>query len=752
MDETGERVPPPPLFLTSAMPPLTENQSTAGHPVEGVLQEYWGYDSFLELQREAIDSVLAGQDSLVVLPTGGGKSLCYQAPALLMPGVALVVSPLISLMKDQVDSLIAAGAAAACINSTMTMAERRDVAERLRRGDLKLLYAAPERLLMSGTLEFLKQINVSFIAIDEAHCVSTWGHDFRPEYTSLSRLKQALPGVAVHAYTATATHRVRQDIVRGLGLRNERMLVGSFDRPNLLFRVRRAQSRFHQVMQVIERNEGQSGIVYCLSRAEVERTSEALKQVGIKAAPYHAGMGDIARHRNQEAFINDRIQVMVATVAFGMGIDKPDVRFVVHAGMPKSLEAYVQESGRAGRDGLASECLLLYSGRDPIMWRKMIDEGELDAQPGALHALAAMEQYVHSTICRHRSIVECFDQEFTRENCGACDICLGEFQELEESLIAAQKILSCVARLQQRFGAAHTAKVLTGSKDQALLRYGHDQLSTYGLMRREGNALVREWIDQLVALGHLKKAEEMSTLSITPSGWQVMRGELTPRLLMTAGTKETTDARAASRDPWEGVDQGLFEHLRSLRGQAAHERGVPHYLIFGDAALQDMARRRPTTLEHFAQVKGVGQQKLRDFGPEYTEAIRRYVAEHGIEANVDASPTRPTSAPPPSGPAMPPPASFAAFPHFREGLSIAEIETVLSRSRQTVMKYLADFIAHHQVIDPSPWVEPAIARRIEEAIEATGKGYLKPIYEQLGGEVSYDDIRVVLACLENRNL
>ncbi len=749
MGETGGQILTSPSAPIDAMQPLPATQSTAGHPVEEVLKEYWGYDSFLELQREAIDSVLAEQDSLVVLPTGGGKSLCYQAPALAMPGVALVVSPLISLMKDQVDSLLAAGVPAACINSTLTVSERRDVADRLRRGELKLLYAAPERLLMSGTLEFLKQINVSFIAIDEAHCVSTWGHDFRPEYTSLSRLKQALPGVAVHAYTATATHRVRQDIIRGLGLREERTLIGSFDRPNLLFRVRRAQARFNQVMQVVERNAGESGIVYCLSRAEVERTTEALKHLGIKAAPYHAGMGDVARHRNQEAFINDRIQVMVATVAFGMGIDKPDVRFVVHAGMPKSLEAYVQESGRSGRDGLPSECLLLYSGRDPIMWRKMIDEGELDAKPGALHALAAMEHYVHGTICRHRSIVECFDQEFDRENCGACDICLGEFQEAEESLIAAQKILSCVARLQQRFGAAHTAKVLTGSKDQAVLRYGHEQLSTYGLMRREGNALVREWIDQLVAQKHLAKAEEMATLSITPSGWSVMRGELAPRLLITADTTETA-ALTTSRDPWEGVDQGLFEHLRLLRGQAAQARGVPHYVIFGDAALQDMARRRPTTLEHFALVKGVGQQKLRDFGPEYTEAIRQYVGEHGIEADVDAGPAFPASASPPPGPATPPPSSLPAFPLFRQGLSVAEVEASLSRSRSTVMKYLADFIAHHQVIDPTPWVEPGVARRIEEAIEATGIGYLKPIYEQLGGEISYDDIRVVLACLANR--
>lgn len=730
------------------MPTPPSSHEATGHPVEEVLKQYWGYDTFLSLQREAIDSVLAEQDSLVVLPTGGGKSLCYQAPALAMPGVALVVSPLISLMKDQVDSLLALGAPAACINSTLTPAERRDVADRLRRGELKLLYAAPERLLMSGTLEFLKQINVSFIAIDEAHCVSTWGHDFRPEYTSLSRLKQALPGVAVHAYTATATHRVRQDIVRGLGLREERTLVGSFDRPNLLFRVRRMQSRLNQIMEVIGRHAGESGIVYCLSRNEVERTTDALKRAGLKAAPYHAGMGDVARHRNQEAFINDRIQVMVATVAFGMGIDKPDVRFVIHAGMPKSLEAYVQESGRAGRDGLESECLLLYSGRDAIWWRKMIDEGERDARPGAVHALAAIEHYVHGTTCRHRKIVEYFDQGFDRDNCGACDICLGEYEAAEDPLIAAQKILSCVARLQQRFGASHTAKVLTGSRDQQVLRLGHNNLSTYGLMKREGNTLVREWIDQLVAQGHLKKSEEMSTLSLTTTGMQVLKGELAPRLLKPAGVSLDAPVHVTSSDPWEGVDQGLFEHLRALRSESAQERGLPHYMIFGDAALQDMARRRPTTLAGFGRVKGVGQQKLRDFGPDYVEAIRQYAAEHGIETDVDGG----EPAPPSTFSAPPTHSTAASEAHrmFAEGHSVAEVAKQTSRSVGSVMKYLSDYIAQEQLLDPTPWVDPAIVRRIEEAIEATGAGYLKPIYEQLGGEVGYEDIRVVLACLANR--
>ncbi len=597
-----------------------------------VLEEYWGYDSFRPLQAEAMDCVLAGRDSLVVLPTGGGKSLCYQAPALAMPGVAIIVSPLISLMKDQVDALRANGAPAAFINSSLSPDERRKVTSLVRSGEVKLLYAAPERIVRDQTLQFLSSVDVSFVAIDEAHCVSTWGHDFRPEYTELGRLKQALPGVAIHAYTATAADRVQQDIISGLSLQTPELLIGSFDRPNLVYRVRRGTRKLEQIEQVIARHPGESGIVYCISRNEVERVAGQLKEAGIRAAPYHAGMADTARARNQEAFLTDHIEVIVATVAFGMGIDKPNVRFVVHAGMPKSLEAYVQESGRAGRDGLEAECLLLYSGKDPVLWRRMIEEGEPAAREGALRSLDEMQTFSSAVACRHRAIVEYFGQSFEKENCAACDCCLGELKLAAEPLVNAQKILSCVARLDQRFGAGHTAKVLAGSKDQNVAKFNHTELSTYGILRHEHGTTIRDWIEQLVGQGHLEKVGEYGVLQITAAGRQVLRGETTPVLLAPA--KRVKESRSAAEDNWEGVDRGLFDALRELRSELAAERSVPAYIVFGDTALRDMARRRPTTTEAFAEVRGVGAAKLRDFGKVFLEAITQYCTTMGIATDV----------------------------------------------------------------------------------------------------------------------
>lgn len=603
--------------------------------VQRVLEQYWGYDSFRPLQQEAMECVLGGRDSLVILPTGGGKSLCYQAPALAMPGVAIVVSPLIALMKDQVDALRACGVSAAFINSSLTAEERGKVTAGVRSGEVKLLYAAPERLVRDHTLSFLKSVDVSFIAIDEAHCVSTWGHDFRPEYKMLGALKQALPGVAVHAYTATAAERVQQDIIAGLQLENPSLLVGSFDRPNLTFRVRRGSKKQDQLREVIERYPGESGIVYCISRNQVEETAAELKASGIRAAPYHAGLSPVARERNQDGFLNDKIDVIVATVAFGMGIDKPNVRFVIHSGMPKSLEAYVQESGRAGRDGLDSECLLLYSGNDALLWRRMLDEGEPEARVGALHALDEMIRYTNGVKCRHAAIVEHFGQQLGRENCGACDVCLGELTFASQPLVNAQKILSCVARLEQRFGASHTAKVLAGSKDQNVTKFGHTELSTYGLLRTERGTTIRDWIEQLVGQGYLQKAGEYGVLQLTSTGREVLRGETTPALLAPAKQAKSS-RRAKATDSWEGVDRGLFDALRTLRADIAAEQGIPAYIVFGDAALREMARRRPTSVDNFAQVKGVGAAKLRDYGETFLAAINTYCSQEGIATDVES--------------------------------------------------------------------------------------------------------------------
>jgi ATP-dependent DNA helicase RecQ len=594
------------------------------------LERYWGYDSFLPLQAEAMESVMSNRDSLVVLPTGGGKSLCFQAPAVCLEGLALVVSPLISLMKDQVDSLRTCGVAAAAINSTLTPAERRDVADQIRRNELKLVYVSPERLLASGTLDFFHGVPLSLIAIDEAHCISQWGHDFRPEYRGLKLLKQAFPQVAVHAYTATAAEGVRRDIVEQLGLVNPQVLVGSFDRPNLIYRVKRASKRLEQICELIERRRGEAGVVYCISRKEVDKTTSELKQRGIRTAPYHAGLADLARQRNQEAFLQERVDVIVATVAFGMGIDKSNVRYVIHAGMPKSLEHYVQESGRAGRDGLEADCLLLYSGRDFQVWRSLIENEESEGNEGALAALQSMAQFCSDVGCRHQSLVGHFGQKLDRANCGACDVCLGELDLIDEPLVVAQKIVSCVARLQERFGGDYTAKVLVGSKEERILALGHDGLSTYGLLSDANVSTVRHWIDQLVSQDFLVKDGEYNILRITAVGRELLKGEATPQLTKPA-KRESSSTRsrresASSADDWDGVDRGLFGELRTLRTALAAERGIPPYLVFSDAALRDMARLQPTTIEEFLEVRGVGQQKQRDFGEAFVEAISQYTA------------------------------------------------------------------------------------------------------------------------------
>jgi len=718
------------------------------------MRRYWGYDSFLPLQARAMASAMDDRDSLVVLPTGGGKSLCFQVPAVCRDGLALVVSPLISLMKDQVDALRACGIAAATINSTLTADERRQVANQIRRGELKLLYAAPERLLMPSTIDFLKAQRLSLIAVDEAHCISNWGHDFRPEYRGLATLKESFPGVAVHAYTATATEHVRHDIVEQLRLVDPQVLVGSFDRPNLLYRVRRASNRFAQVCQLVAQRRGESGVVYCISRKEVDKTAAALAEVGYRALPYHAGMSDDQRHRNQDAFLEERADVVVATVAFGMGIDKSNVRYVIHSGMPKSLEHYVQESGRAGRDGLEADCLLLYSGQDFTLWKRMVEQGDAEAAAGAVRALEAMARFCDGVKCRHRSIVEHFGQELERDNCGACDVCLGDLNLVDEPLVLAQKIISCVARLQERYGADYTAKVLTGSAEQRIVDGGHDRLSTYGLLGDHQSSIVRDWIEQLVSQGFLAKTGEYNVLGLTDSGRGVLKGQGSPQLLQPAErrtSKRTGRGGDSPGDSWEGVDRGLFDALRALRTELAAQQGVPPYVVFGDAALRDMARRRPSTPEAFLDVRGVGEHKRQQYGEAFVSAIVEYCTANDVPLDVEASDPRPLEgeglAEGPSGPKV---SAIPAFAYFRRGASVDEVMQKLGRARSTVYGYLSEYLRHERVMDPSPWIDAELTRRIEAAIEEIGPGPLRPIFERLGGDVPYEDIRVVAACRANR--
>ena len=606
-------------------------RSTSALParLEDILATYWGYTQFRPHQREVMEAILQGRDSLLVMPTGGGKSLCFQAPALLRPGVAVVVSPLISLMKDQVDGLNANGVPAACYNSTLDEAQKREVMRDVREGRTRLLYVAPERLVGDGGDRFVRwlaQVGVSFIAVDEAHCISQWGHDFRPEYRRLGAMRSLLPEASIHAFTATATARVRRDIIQQLGLRSALEEVGSFDRPNLVYRVLLRDQVKKQVLEVLGRHRGEAGIIYCPSRKEVDALSAWLSDEGWPAVPYHAGLTAEERQRNQDAFLTERVGIVVATVAFGMGIHRSNVRFVVHTGAPQSLEHYQQESGRAGRDGLEAECVLITSAADFLKWRMMLEKnGEFTES--AQRLLRDMERYTASTRCRHRHLVQYFGDTYDRDDCGACDVCLGELELTDDAVTIARKVLSCVARVEQRFGAGHVTAVLIGKATEAVTARGHEHLSTFGLFAGTPPSEVRGYIEQLTALGFLRQtAGDYPVLVLSPEGRVLMRDATTaePLALFRQKRRARDGGPRRSRvetESWEGVDRSVFERLREVRLALARGRGVPPYVIFHDTTLREMARLRPGTPEALRDIYGVGQRKAEDVGPAFLEVL-----------------------------------------------------------------------------------------------------------------------------------
>ncbi|TWU40336.1 ATP-dependent DNA helicase RecQ [Novipirellula aureliae] len=712
---------------------------------QAVLREVWGYDAFRPLQADSIESVLQQKDSLTVLPTGGGKSICFQAPALCVDGMAVVVSPLISLMKDQVDALVSNGVSSAFINSTLSLSEKRDIAEQIDRGEIKLLYVAPEGLLSDRMLDYLKKSNVSFFAIDEAHCISAWGHDFRPEYRGLRILKHEFPHASVHAFTATASGPVRDDIVSQLGLADAKVMVGDFDRPNLTYRMIRANKRLQQVADIVEKHRGESGIVYCISRKEVERTALALEQMNCTALAYHAGMSDRDRKANQDAFIKEKCDVIVATVAFGMGIDKSNVRYVIHSGMPKSIEHYQQESGRAGRDSLESECVLIYSGGDVVTWKRIMEGGDnAHDNSGALRSLEAMNALCTSPVCRHKAIVEYFGQTYTSDNCGACDVCLEEVELVEDPITLSQKILSGVIRTQERFGIAHNAKVLAGSNEKRIRDLGHDQLSTFGLLADEGVAAARLWIDQLIQQGYLLQTGEYQTISLSESGRRLIRRDGNPKLTVP-GVSKSSPRRSVSVDSWDGVDRGLFAALRELRSRLASERNVPAYIIFGDATLREFARCRPDSIERVALIKGVGEKKLEDFGLAFLEAINDYCTTANLQRNVSTV----VKVEPVQKREVIRPNAFASFEHFRAGASIEEVAEKMGRAKSTVTGYLQSFLQNEKITDSSAWVDEQTKTKILSHLHLLEEGKMKPMYEFFNGEISYESIRIVLTCKRN---
>jgi ATP-dependent DNA helicase RecQ len=598
------------------------------------VRRYWGYTELRPLQEQAIRAGLEQRDSLVIMPTGGGKSLCYQVPAALAARTDIVVSPLISLMKDQVDGLRECGYPAAALYAGMEPDVQRRIEAEILAGRHRLLFVAPERLLMPRFLQLIERVEIRAFAIDEAHCISHWGHDFRPEYRRLAELKPRFPQASVHAYTATATERVRADIVAQLRLRNPEVLVGTFDRPNLIYRVIPRVDPYTQALDVMHRHRGDTAIVYCLSRRDTEAMAAFLQRHGCRAAFYHAGMEPDERRRVQDAFASSSVNVVAATVAFGMGIDRSDVRCVVHAAMPKSIEHYQQETGRAGRDGLPAECVLFYSAADVLRWESLIEKSAADAEaaPEVIDAarglLDHMRRFCSADRCRHRALSEYFGQPYPRQNCEACDVCLNEVEGLADGTVTAQKILSCVFRTGERFGAEHVIDVLLGANTERIRRWHHDELSTYGLMKDSERKTLTNMLYQLIDDGILERtSDERPVLRLNAASREVLRGQRTVRLLQPKAKIKKTRVETNS---WEKVEPGLFESLRALRRRLAAARGVPPYVLFTDATLRDMARLRPGSAAALLRIRGVGDRKLAELGQPFLQAISDYCRENRL--------------------------------------------------------------------------------------------------------------------------
>jgi ATP-dependent DNA helicase RecQ len=708
-----------------------------------LLKQHFGFASFRPLQQEIIRDSLVGKDVFALLPTGGGKSLCFQLPAMARPGLTVVVSPLIALMKDQVDALQENGVPATFLNSSLGAGDSRARLRGLHNGQYRLLYVAPERLMLSGFLNDLQRWKVNLLAIDEAHCISEWGHDFRPEYRQLSELRALFPSTPMMALTATATERVRKDILAQLRLRDPACYVASFNRANLTYRVLAKEQPYQQTLEFLRTRPGESGIIYCQSRKSTETLAGRLEASGIKAKPYHAGLTPSERTEHQELFLRDEVRVICATIAFGMGINKPNVRFVLHYDLPKNVEGYYQETGRAGRDGLPSDCVLLFSAGDVMKQMKFIEEKPNPTERQlAREQLQQMVHYAEDGACRRRELLRYFGETYAEENCGACDNCLSP-RATYDGTLAAQKFLSCVYRIRQQsgfdFGINQIAEVLTGADTENVRKWGHQKLSTYGIgkehTRPEWKTIGRE----LVRLGLLHQREEkFGVLSLASEGLAALKERKRVTLTKPVSAPDSKAPRVGAIV----CDEALFETLRQLRKRLADERSVPPYVVFSDVSLRQMARDYPATEAEFARISGVGQRKRREFGTSFLKAIAAYLESHPRQIFADDS--FKARAP---GAARMSDTVHHTWQRFQAGLTVETIAAQRELSPGTVFGHLAEAIAAGENLDLDRFLSPEQQREICRAFEKLGTASLAPVFEAFGGRYDYGRLKLVRAAL-----
>lgn len=708
-----------------------------------ILQETFGYDHFRPLQEEVIGKVMKKKDTLVIMPTGGGKSICYQIPALLFDGLTVVISPLISLMKDQVEQLHEFDIPALFLNSSLTPEEYSLNVSLLKSGQSKLLYLAPETLLMPKTLDLLSTLTVDCFTIDEAHCISEWGHDFRPEYRQLANVRKNFPGAVCLALTATATPRVREDIRGILEMKNSETFVASFDRKNLFLKIADKNDPVEQVLDFLYTHKKQSGIIYCFSRRQVDELYMDLRDEGYAVRPYHAGLSDQQRSRNQEAFIRDDVDIIVATIAFGMGINKPDVRFVIHHDMPQNIESYYQQIGRAGRDGLRSDCLLLFSHSDTQKINYFINQKDEKEKKVAKEHLAALIGYLETTDCRRVPLMDYFGETYKKDNCGMCDNCLALDTDMEDMTEQAQKFLSCIVRVDERFGANHITDVLRGSGAKKILENRHDKLSTYGIGKEWGRD---QWIQLsrlLIRKGYLKKHPKYGSLTLEPDAKKVLRGAERVEGVLDR-TQISIDGKAVARTSNEvenRYDEKLFELLRKKRKELADKQGIPPYVIFPDTTLMEMSYYFPRSSENLLQIYGVGSAKESKYGNDFLRIIKEYASENDIEEkskDIEKKKIRHSSKK----------KHHHVGEEYNSGKSLEHLAEQNGVKMATILSNLKKYLDEGFDISPDGILDASnlSQRKKDEVLRSMkklGADILKPVYEDLDKTVDYNELRVM---------